>query len=348
MERKNRGFASSLTSALTGAKPDDPPRPSAQPTRDLLATRSNRLAELATGASVAKTQYQVDPAKCRMWAHHNRDYAALDFERCKDLIESIKAQGKQEVPAIVRRVAGDPAVEFEVICGARRHWSVSWLREHNYPNIRFLVEVRDLTDEEAFRVADLENRAREDLTDYERARDYLRALGTYYGGVQKDMAERLNVTPSWLSRYLDLARLPGEIVAAFASPHELRIKHVTQLKPLLKPPAKYALVEQRAQALAAARIGAAADGGGGGKPLAAADVIRQLAAAYKGPQKVRIADAAAGSHETIMDSRGKPIMTVHKPRRGEGVSLTLIPDGKGNRAEVVAAFERLLARYWPE
>jgi ParB family transcriptional regulator, chromosome partitioning protein len=338
MERKNKGFASSLTSALAGERAVEGRRPSAS-SGDMLAARSNRLAELATGASVAKTQYQVDPAKCRMWTYHNRDYEALDFDRCKDLIESIKAQGKQEVPAIVRRIQGDPTHEFEVICGARRHWSVSWLREHNYPNIRFLVEVRELTDEEAFRVADLENRAREDLTDFERARDYLRALDTYYGGVQKDMAERLSVTPSWLSRYLDLARLPDELVAAFASPHDLRIKHVTQLKPLLKPIGKYAQVQARAGELKKAKDAA--------KPLAAADVIKLLSAAAKGPQKVRKGDSRAGVHETIMDSLGKPIMTVSKPRRGEGVSVTLIRDGQGNRSEVAAAFQQLLDRYWP-
>jgi ParB family chromosome partitioning protein len=274
-----------------------------------------------------------------MWACHNRDYAALDLERCKDLIESIKAQGRQEVPAIVRRIQGDPDHEFEVICGARRHWSVSWLRKHNYPNIRYLVEVRELTDEEAFRVSDLENRAREDLTDYERARDYLRALDTYYGGVQKDMAERLSVTPSWLSRYLDLARLPDEVVAAFASPHDLRIKHVTQLKPLLKPLPKLMQVQARAGELEAAKTG--------GKVLAASDVIKQLSVAARGPQRVRIASKQAGSHETVMDSGGKPILTINKPRRGEGVSVTLIPDGNGERGEVLAAFQKLLDMYWP-
>jgi ParB family transcriptional regulator, chromosome partitioning protein len=342
MERKNKGFASSLTSAIGATKevPREGQGSVTAPPRDMLAARSNRLAELATGASVAKTQYQVDPSKCRMWAYHNRDYAALDFERCKDLIESIKAQGKQEVPAIVRRIQGDPDHEFEVICGARRHWSVSWLRGHNYPNIRYLVEVRELTDEEAFRVSDLENRAREDLTDYERARDYLRALETYYGGVQKDMAERLSVTPSWLSRYLDLARLPDELVMAFASPHDLRIKHVTQLKPLLKPLGKYVLVQARADELAKTK--------GANKPLAASDVVKQLSAAYKGPQKVRNAESSSKTHETIMDSGGKPILTVSKARRGEGVSITLIPDGQGDRDEVVSAFLKVLDVHWPK
>ena len=114
----------------------------------VLAGRSTRLAELATGALVNRATELVDPARCRMWHGHNRDYAALSEERCRDLIDSLKAQGKQEMPALVRRVRDDPDHDFEVISGARRHWSVSWLRSHNYPEFRFLVEIRELTDEE--------------------------------------------------------------------------------------------------------------------------------------------------------------------------------------------------------
>lgn len=338
MAKKNQGYAAGL--AATIATPREAVAAVPSTARDVLVSRSNLISEMSSGATAVRKHQRVDPAKCRMWAHHNRDYAALNYERCQDLIESIKAQGKQEVPAIVRRLDKDPDHDFEVICGARRHWSVSWLRENNYRDIGFLVEVRELEDEEAFRVADLENRAREDLTDFERARDYLRALDSYYGGKQKNMAERLNVTPSWLSRYLDLARLPAELVQAFQSPHDLRIKHVTQLKPLMKPPVKYEQVERRARELA--------EDVKAGRGLPPAEVIKQLAIAYKGPQKVRIGEKGGGQHETIMDKAGKPIMTVHKPKRGEGVSITLIPDGKGNRAEVLAAFKDVLAAYWPE
>src|SRR3546814_14851812 len=100
-----------------------------------------------------------------MWEGHNREYALLNEERCADLIESIKAQGRQEMPAIVRRVRDDPRYDFEVICGARRHWPISWLRSHNYPDFRFLIDVRDMTDDAAFRIADIDNRARDDMKD---------------------------------------------------------------------------------------------------------------------------------------------------------------------------------------
>ncbi|MCI3130958.1 ParB/RepB/Spo0J family partition protein [Phenylobacterium aquaticum] len=231
------------------------PQPEA-PTRmaiGVLAGRENRMAELASGAVVGRAVEQVDPARCRLWSEHNRDYAKLDETRCADLIESFKAQGRQEVPAIVRRVRGVPDIDFEVICGARRHWTVTWLRAHNYTEFRFLVEVRELTDEEAFRISDLENRAREDLSDMERAKDYLRALDRHYSGRQKDMAGRINKSEAWLSRYLDLARLPEDLVAAFDDPHELKIKHVTQLKPLLKPDDRERRVLAEAIAIAKGR-----------------------------------------------------------------------------------------------
>lgn len=198
--------------------------------------RSSALAERASGALIEKTLRWVDPARCCMWAHHNRRYDLLDETNCADLIEGIRAQGGQEFPAIVRALENDPRHDYEVICGARRHWAVSWLNRNNYPQFRFLVEVRELTDEEAFRLADIENRDRRDITDYERALDYAEACGRYYDGHQGRMAERLEVSNAWLSRYLDLARLPDEVVRAYGDLAELREFHARKLKPLLARP----------------------------------------------------------------------------------------------------------------
>ena len=108
-----------------GALDDAGPQPEA-PTRlpsSILASRQSRMSELAAGAVVGRAVEQVDPARCRIWSEHNRDYAKLNEERCADLIESFKAQGRQEFPAIVRRVQDEPGIDFEVISGARRHWT---------------------------------------------------------------------------------------------------------------------------------------------------------------------------------------------------------------------------------
>ncbi len=337
MGSKNRLFAEDLADAV-----DAPPEPAARQTRlgmGVLAGRNNRLAELATGSVVSRTHELVDPARCRMWAGHNRDYAALTEARCDDLIESMKAQGRQEVPALVRRVRDDPAYDFEVICGARRHWSVSWLRSHHYPDFRFLVEVREITDEEAFRLADLENRARADISDFERARDYLRALDAYYEGRQATMAERINVTPSWLSRYLDLARLPADLMVAFASVHDLGIKHVTMLKPLLKPE------DRRARVLAEARRIAARRDNGGAFALSVPEVVRLLALAADPPKKSGTPKKAGSTSELIRTPDGKTMLSVDRTGRG-GLSLSLPTRSGATRADIDAAIAAVLDRYW--
>ncbi|TPE46854.1 ParB/RepB/Spo0J family partition protein [Amaricoccus solimangrovi] len=336
MSSKNKSFVDGLTASVEPA--ERAPRLGI----GVLGGRHNRLAELASGAVVNSPQELVDPARCRIWERHNRDYAALSRDRCEDLIESILAQGRQEVPAIVRRVAGDPEHDFEVICGARRHWSVAWLRANNHPEIRYLVEIRDLTDEQAFRISDLENRAREDLSDIERARDYLRALGLYYGGRQKDMARRLNQSEAWLSRYLDLARLPEELVGAFADPFELRISHIGALKPLLKPE------QSRSAVLAEAlRLRRAREQGRGGVPLTPPDVIRALTAAARRPSGVTGAPKKTGTEgEVVRNAAGKPLYRLDRRDR-KGVTVTLLPKEGGDRAEVEAALARLLDDHWP-
>jgi ParB family transcriptional regulator, chromosome partitioning protein len=91
------------------------------------------------------------------------------------------------VPAVVRRVEGDPLHDYEVIAGTRRHWWISWLRANNYPDMVFLAQVQVLDDESAFRLADLENRARKDVSDLERARNYANALENHYGSSQRRM-----------------------------------------------------------------------------------------------------------------------------------------------------------------
>ncbi len=239
--------------------------------------RSNALAD--AGEREEKVLRWVDPATCVMWARHNRAYGLLNEDNCRDLIDSIRSQGQQEFPAIVRRVQGGG---YEVICGARRHFAISWLRANNYPQFRYLVEVRDLTDEEAFRLADVENRDREDISDYERARDYAAALDQYYGGRQKSMAERLEVSEGWLSRYLQLARLPEAIIAAYPSIRDIKELHARILKPFLADTKQSEAILAAAADLAKRQAAARA---GNGSFIDGAQVLAKLKAASAGPRE---------------------------------------------------------------
>jgi ParB family chromosome partitioning protein len=256
--------------------------------------------------------------------------------RCKDLVDSIKAQGGQEFPAVVRCISGDPSYDYEVICGARRHWAVTWLRAHHYDH-RFLIEIRDLNDEEAFRLSDIENRDREDISDYERATDYAKALSRFYK-TQEEMAERLEVTTTWLSRYLALAELPDEVVQAYADVIHIKVDHASQLMPLIRRDRQIrAKVLARAAQLAAEQADARASGKTGPDGRA---VFRELRAAA-----VR---RTAGSKGVLQLYKTKitmrPMLEVKRQGRS-GLVMRIIPGSGADRAELVEACEKALNDY---
>ena len=290
--------------------------------------RSTAIGERLSGEREEKVLHWVDPGTCRMWARHNRDCDLLTEETCRDLIDGIRAQGRQEFPAVVRRLKGEDHA-YEVICGARRHFAVSWLRANNYPQFKYLIEVRDLTDEEAFRLADREHRERDDISDFERARDYAEAITLYYGGRQKAMAERLEVSEAWLSRYLGLAKLPAEIVAAFASIRDLRELHARTLKPVLADPKARGAVLAEARALEAVQRKAR---DGQGNPIEAAKVVARLKGAA-GPSAAKAA--------TRQIYRGAPDGAGITARRSGGKTILEVPDGL-SRPDADAALRAFL------
>jgi ParB family transcriptional regulator, chromosome partitioning protein len=258
---------------------DAPSQPQAREQARFLK-RSTTISDRLSGELEEKTLRWIDPSECRMWERHNRDYALLNEENCRDLIDGIKAQGRQEFAAVVRPI-DDPDYKFEVICGARRHFAISWLRANNYTQFKYLIEPREMSDEEAFRLADIENREREDISDYERAIDYADAIARYYGGKQKAMAERLEVSQPWLSRYLALAALPAEIVDAFPTIRDLKERHARDLKPLLSRPATADLVRAQAVRLGAQQQSARNGRGPFVDPI---DVVKQLRQAAEAPK----------------------------------------------------------------
>jgi ParB family chromosome partitioning protein len=331
----NRGFAQ----GLAGTIPPSAGGARLPPRTGLLADRENRLSQLAVGNSVARFQELVDPVRCRIWEGHNRDYAALNEATCADLIESFKAEGRQNFPAIVRRVESDSEHEWEVVCGARRHWTAGWMRAHHQPDFKFLVEPRELTDEEAFRLADLENRSRRDLSDYERAHDYARAVERYYGGSQQQMAERLEVSRSWLSRYLELARLPADIVAAFTSPHAIGISHAAILAPLLRTDDQRDRIVAEAIRLAAEQARLV---GRGEPPLSSAGVMQRLTNAGRAQTATRRARVL--QEHVVRSSEGTIVARGQSGSRGGGVTISFPTPAKHARAALVSAVEEILDR----
>src|SRR5688572_27609927 len=168
----------------------------------------------SAGAEDCGETLLLSPLRCRMWAHHDRLEDYLDEDSCRAEIESVRRHN-QLIPAVGRRLQGDPDYDVEIICGARRLFVARHL------NVPLLVSVQRLTDREAFIAMDAENRHRKDLSPYERGLSYARWLRKGYFNSQDEVARALQISASQVSRLLKLARLPSVVINAFASPNEI-------------------------------------------------------------------------------------------------------------------------------
>jgi len=339
MARKQADYLASLLEDEPASAPESEgqppsPAPSRVRTGTTLLGRESALARVASGTVRQVTQLLLDPARVRLWPGNARNHAQLTEAGCRELIDSIVAEGGQKVPAVVRRVEGDPDHDYEVIAGTRRHWSVSWLRAHDYPDTLFLAQVAALDDEAAFRLADLENRARADVSDLERARNYAAALDQHYGGHQTRMAERLRLSKGWLSKMIKVAGIPDAVIAAFPSPAELKLKPAYPLAQALDNGSAAKIIEAEAHLVAREQ---AARAGAGDAPLPAAEVLRRLLTAP--------ADRAGRTPPPpyVHNSRyGRPALTIQSTNRS-GVTLRLHAGSGATTEEMVDAVRETLA-----
>lgn len=314
--------------------PGAEPAPEAVPARRAATTllaRESALARVTSGEVKQVTQLLLDPARVRVWSGNARLQAGLSEESCRDLIDSILAESGQRVPAIVRRVEGVEGVDYEVIAGTRRHFAVSWLRAHAYPDVMFLAQVQNLDDEAAFRLADLENRARKDVSDLERARNYAAALRTHYDSHLTRMAERLRLSKGWLSKMIKVAGLPDPVVAAFASVADVQLKPAYTLATALDDDRRRPAMLREAAALAAEQEAARAAGRVG---PAAAEVQRRLLAAHAAP-------TAAAAPEVWLGPLGRPMLSLQSSNR-QGATVRVHAGSGASPEDLVRAFEELL------
>ena len=230
MGNRNKERLAKLNTALKPAVEEGDVTPHTQSGVRSLLQRDTTLSKIASGQQRTVKLFMYPPERIRMWSDHNRDYELLSMERCADLIDGFTRSGAQEFPAVVRQVSDDPAFDYEVICGARRHWTAAHL---GWP---LLIEVRDLNDRQAFILQDLENRDREDISDYERAIDYKKALPRFFDGNRAQMAQFLEIDKANFHRLLELAELPKALVSAYGDIRDLKAHHGSAYRKLLTEP----------------------------------------------------------------------------------------------------------------
>lgn len=185
----------------------------------------------------------VSPFRCRVWDQHSRPEEQLADDACKALRDSIAKNGQHQ-PALGRPVNDEPNCDVEIICGARRHAVARSLSRD------LLVEVRDMTDAEAYVAMYEENLLREGDSPYVRGLILSRALRSGAYASQEDIGRSFNLSHSAVSRLLMLAHLPTVIVAAFSSAEEIRESWGVVLHRLWSDETKRAGIASRARAMA--------------------------------------------------------------------------------------------------
>lgn len=336
-QKKDRNYGASIAAMVLQ---DDDDVSALPERRSELVQRGTALKAMSSEV-VYNQLLWVDPRSCRPSPVNARDYEALTFEDCAELIDTLKSEGRQRTAAIVRPT-GDPDTPYEIVAGLRRHWSIAWLRSNHYPDFQYLIDVQKLDDEAAFRLSDLENRARTDISDLERSKSYKTALHSYYDGNVPQMAERIGISERNLRRYLQMADAPGVLIDALGGHRSARVSHTRELLPIIAKSSDHeqALLAE-AKIIADEQKERQGRGEGGYPPSVVVERLRK--AAERKPKKGPPATHAA-LH--IQSRAGKPMLEYVAGTSRTAAVIKLLPRADASpdewRAEVLKLVDRFL------
>ncbi|MGS5187696.1 ParB/RepB/Spo0J family plasmid partition protein, partial [Escherichia coli] len=143
-----------------------------------------------------------------VWLGNERDQDLLNESSLADLIPSFLTSGQQN-PAFARKVSGI----VEVADGSRRRKAAI------LTGCDYRVLIGDLDDEQMHWLSQIGNDYRP-ISAYERGKRYLRKLNDFDGNV-KALAEAENIDRNIITRCINTAGLPKDILAIFNHPGEL-------------------------------------------------------------------------------------------------------------------------------
>lgn len=191
------------------------------------------------------TILSVDPKRCRAWAYHDRDPVWYTPERCKDLIDSIATSG-QQMPAVGRKLEGDPNFDYEIIVGMRRRFACEYL------NKPLKLRLATMTEQQAAVLMHIENADREDISPMERARSYRRQLKEGLFASQDELAQKIQVSKATVAKMVKAAELFDDetIARLFPDPTQVPLHAAYSLAVQLSNPDSRAVILQAARSLA--------------------------------------------------------------------------------------------------
>lgn len=180
---------------------------------------------------------RLDPKQIGRTEFANRHELSLSEqdEAFQQLKASIRQYG-QDTPIRVRPAAPGSPLPYELVEGHRRHavcLSLDSELDGGYSILARLdaaaIDTRDLV-LKMFR----ENAEREDLSPYETGRMFESWLAAKVFSKQGDLAKAVGLSDAVVSRYLQIAALPDEVLSAFSDPRAIAYRWIIDLAPSLK------------------------------------------------------------------------------------------------------------------
>ena len=168
----------------------------------------------------------VDPAECESWEYANRSIDEMG--NMDELIRSIQ-ENSQLQPALVRSHPHPHGrVKYQIIFGRRRHAACLSL------GMPFLVIKKDsLTQQEAIVCQDAENKFRKNVSNYSNAMLYKKLIDDKTFKTEKELAEKLGVSPSSLSELMSFTKIPSDLVRIMPDIHTLTVSMALKIVQLV-------------------------------------------------------------------------------------------------------------------
>lgn len=284
---------------------------------------------------------------------YNREEAAFDDAEFKDLVISIQNNGQED--AIKVRRIDDPAFDFEIIKGHRRHRACTLLGK----DVLCLLDTQQAApSDDASTQRALEQRAqlenwreneeRQNLSPYEQARKLQCWLDEGLFDRQDALAEAINKSKTWVSRTLSLASIPDSVLAAFSDPRNISYKLGSLLASRLKEPGMPELITSEIAKGLSAKDGRLTD----------TEVLEHLLALRprgRRPQAREPSNSAATRHDAnpapdnaLCDPGGAVYARRGRDKRAEIIRFTApakAPDGNGFAEFVWSQLETLRAEW---
>jgi ParB family chromosome partitioning protein len=174
----------------------------------------------------------LDPKTVRRSIWANRNEAEFSTPEFLDLKDEIGNAGGNVQPIKVRAVKGvfdRQTPPYEIVFGHRRHQACLELGL-----LVNAVVVDDMDDQALFEAMDRENRGRKNLSAWEQGRMYDEAIKKgLYSSIRR-LVEALGVNLSDAARAVQLAKLPREVVDAFATPLDIQVRWAKPLTDALQ------------------------------------------------------------------------------------------------------------------